>query len=61
LNELIDLFGANEDHPMYEYLDTLGTLIHTYEETNYGGFRTSPQKGSIQSSDILPIRNSGGV
>jgi len=35
LNVLIDIVGTDEDHPMYEYLDTLGTLIYAYEETNY--------------------------
>lgn len=35
MNVLVDLVGADEDHPMYEFLDTLGTLIHVYEETNY--------------------------
>ena len=35
MNQLIDIIGPNEDHPMYEYLDTLGTLIHAYEQTNY--------------------------
>lgn len=32
MNELIDIVGTDEDHPMYEFLDTLGTLIHAYEE-----------------------------
>ena len=35
MNELIDIVGTDEDHPMYEYLDTLGTLIYAYEETYY--------------------------
>jgi HTH-type transcriptional regulator/antitoxin HigA len=35
MNELIDIVGTDEDHPMYEFLDTLGTLIHAYEERNY--------------------------
>lgn len=35
MNELIDSVGTDEDHPMYEYLDTLGTLIYAYEETHY--------------------------
>jgi len=35
MNELIDLVGTNEDHPMYEFLDTLGTLIHAYEEKHH--------------------------
>ena len=32
LNSLLDEIGANEHHPLYELLDTLGTLIHAYEE-----------------------------
>lgn len=31
LNELLDEVGANEAHPLYELLDTLGTLIAAYE------------------------------
>jgi len=32
LNELLDEVGGNEKHPLYGLLDTLGTLIHAYEE-----------------------------
>jgi HTH-type transcriptional regulator/antitoxin HigA len=32
LNELLDEIGTNERHPLYGLLDTLGTLIHAYEE-----------------------------
>ncbi len=32
LNELLDEVGTNERHPLYGLLDTLGTLIHAYEE-----------------------------
>lgn len=35
LNSLMDEIGTDEQHPLYELLDTLGTLIHTYEEKNY--------------------------
>lgn len=35
LNSLIDEVGTNEQHPLYELLDTLGTLIHTYEEKHH--------------------------
>lgn len=35
LNELLDLVGDNEFHPLYNLLDTLGTLVHVYEEKNY--------------------------
>lgn len=34
LNTLIDEVGTNEAHPLYELLDTLGTLIHAYEEAH---------------------------
>jgi HTH-type transcriptional regulator/antitoxin HigA len=32
LNLLVDEIGTNEQHPLYSLLDTLGTLVHTYEE-----------------------------
>ena len=35
LNELLDEIGDNEKHPLYELLDTLGTLIEIYEEEHY--------------------------
>lgn len=36
LNFLLDEIGTNENHPLYSLLDTLGTLIHTYEEQQHG-------------------------
>lgn len=35
LNQLVDEIGTNEKYPLYSLLDTLGTLIHAYEETHY--------------------------
>ncbi|HMN31252.1 MAG TPA: helix-turn-helix domain-containing protein [Caldilineaceae bacterium] len=35
LNALIDEVGTNEQHPLYELLDTLATVIHAYEEQHY--------------------------
>lgn len=35
LNDLIDEIGTDEAHPLYELLDTLGTLIHAYEERHH--------------------------
>ena len=35
LNALIDEVGDNEEHPLYELLDTLGAVIHTYEEKHH--------------------------
>jgi HTH-type transcriptional regulator/antitoxin HigA len=35
LNELLDEIGTNEKHTLYTLLDTLGTLVHAYEEEHY--------------------------
>ena len=35
MNELLDQIGTNEKHPLYGLLDTLGTLIHAYEEEHF--------------------------
>lgn len=35
LEKLLDEVGTDEFHPLYELLDTLGTLIHNYEEENH--------------------------
>jgi HTH-type transcriptional regulator/antitoxin HigA len=32
LNDLLDEVGENDGHPLYSLLDTLGTLLHVYEE-----------------------------
>lgn len=34
LNTLLDEVGTNETHPLFSLLDTLGTLIHAYEEAH---------------------------
>ncbi len=35
LNALIDEVGNDEQDPLYELLDTLGTVIHAYEEKHH--------------------------
>jgi HTH-type transcriptional regulator / antitoxin HigA len=35
MNALLDDVGDNERHPLYGLLDTLGTLIHVYEEHHH--------------------------
>jgi len=35
LNSLLDEIGTNERHPLYGLLDTLGTVMHAYEEKHY--------------------------
>ena len=35
LNALVDKIGTNQQHPLYSLLDTLGTLVHSYEAEHY--------------------------
>jgi HTH-type transcriptional regulator/antitoxin HigA len=35
LNQLLDEIGTDERHPLYELLDTLGTVLHVYEEKHH--------------------------
>jgi HTH-type transcriptional regulator/antitoxin HigA len=35
LHGLLDEIGTNERHPLYGLLDTLGALIHAYEEEHF--------------------------
>lgn len=35
LNDLLDEVGSDENHPLYGLLDTLGTLVHAYEEDHH--------------------------
>lgn len=35
MNELLNEIGTNEKHPLYSLLDTLGALIHAYEEEHF--------------------------
>jgi HTH-type transcriptional regulator / antitoxin HigA len=35
LNHLLDEIGTDERHPLYGLLDTLGTLVHAYEERQH--------------------------
>ena len=35
MNELLDEVGSDEQHPLYDLLDTLGTVILAYEEKHY--------------------------
>lgn len=35
LTHLLDEVGTDEQHPLYTLLDTLGTLLHAYEEQHH--------------------------
>jgi len=49
LNALIDEVGTNEQHPLYELLNTLGSVIHAYEEKYY----TMPEGSSVEMLRFL--------
>ena len=36
LDHLLDEMGSDEPHPLYGLLDTLGTVLHAYEEQHHG-------------------------
>jgi len=35
LNNLLDIVRDDENHPLYDLVDTLGTLIQAYEQNHY--------------------------
>ncbi len=35
MGDLVDEVGTDEQHPLYELLDTLGTVVHAYEEQHH--------------------------
>ncbi len=35
INALVDEIGDNQRHPLYGLLDTLGTIIHAYEDRHH--------------------------
>lgn len=49
LHILIDEVGDNERHSLYELLDTLGTVIHTYEEK----YHTVPECNGVDALRFL--------
>lgn len=46
LNRLLDEVGSDETHPLYDLLDTLGVLIHAYEEQHF-------PLAQVTGSDVL--------
>ncbi len=69
LNELLDGIGDNERHPLYGLLDTLGTLIHVYEETHHpmpectgaAMLRFFMEEHGLNQSDLSDIGSQGVV
>lgn len=69
LNHLLDEIGDNERHPLYGLLDTLGTLIHAYEEhhepmpatTGVEVLRDLMSEHGLTQSDLTEIGSQGVV
>lgn len=69
LNELIDEVGTDESHSMYGFMDTLGTVLHAYEEKHF----SMPEEGGtavlqylmeehgLRQSDLPEIGSQGVV
>ena len=69
LNELIDEVGDDEEHPLYEFLDTLGAVIQLYEEKHYPMPDVSGaevlqylmEEHSLRQSDLPEVGSQGVV
>lgn len=69
MDELINEVGTDEAHPMYEFLDTLGTILHAYEEKQYPMPQASGvevllylmEEHGLRQSDLLEIGSQGVV
>lgn len=69
LNSLLDEIGTDESHPLYELLDTLGAVIHAYEEKHYPMPESSGaemlrffmEERSLTQSDLPEVGSQGVV
>lgn len=69
LNELLDEIGTNERHPLYGLLDTLGTVVHAYEEKHHPMPATSGadmlrffmEEHGLNQSDLPEVGSQGVV
>src|SRR5258708_11822177 len=69
LNRLLDEVGTDEQHPLYTLLDTLGTLLHDYEEQHHpmpeasgpDVLRFLMEEHGLTQSDLSEIGSQGVV
>lgn len=69
LNELLDEVGEDENHPLIDLVDTLGTLIEAYEEEHYPIPQTTPvevlkflmEEHALKQTDLKSELGSQGV
>ena len=63
LNTLLDEVGTDERHPLYSLLDTLGTVLHAWEEQHHA----MPEFGGadllrffMEEQNLSPVGLAGG-
>ncbi len=69
LNELLDEIGADERHPLYGLLDTLGTVMQAYEEEHHAMPEASPadmlryflEEHGLAQSDLPEVGSQGVI
>src|ERR1700712_4492325 len=69
LNRLLDVGAANEQHPLADLVNTLGTLIGEYDDAHYPAQEVSPadmlrflmSEHSLSQSDVPEIGSQGVV
>jgi HTH-type transcriptional regulator/antitoxin HigA len=69
LNQLLDEVGDNERHPLYGLLDTLGTVLHAYEEVHHklpsvgGGelLKHLMEEHDLKQNDLTEVGSQGVV
>ena len=69
LNGLIDEVGTDEGHPLYSLLDTLGTVVHAWEEEHYpmpklegaDALRSLMEEHGLTQSDLPEVGSQGVV
>ena len=69
LNALLDEVGTDERHPLYSLLDTLGTVLHAWEEQHQvmsecGGadvLRFFMEEHNLSQSDLPEVGSQGVV
>lgn len=44
IDELVDEIGSDDEHPRAEFMDTLATLVHAWEEEHHPIPKMSPRK-----------------
>ncbi len=69
LEQLLEEVGTDERHPLFSFLDTLGTMVHAYEEQHHempkcsGAelFRALMEEHGLAQADLPEVGSQGVV